>query len=60
MSENILKKIIDNKLLKINELKKNINIESLKITIDENYEPKFQYFPMPMASDGLRIRLDKI
>tara|TARA_Y100000590_G_scaffold102995_1_gene117129 strand:- start:19244 stop:20035 length:792 start_codon:yes stop_codon:yes gene_type:complete len=36
MSENILKKIIDNKLLKINELKKNINIESLKITIDEN------------------------
>ena len=36
MSENILKKIIDNKILKINELKKNISIESLMIKIDEN------------------------
>ena len=35
-------------------------LKKYKITIDENYEPKFQYFPMPMASDGLRIRLDKI
>ena len=30
MSENILKKIVDNKILKINEIKKNIKIESLK------------------------------
>ena len=30
MPENILKKIIDNKILKINEIKKNIKIESLK------------------------------
>ena len=36
MSENILKKIIDNKVLKINELKKNINLETLKLKINKN------------------------
>ena len=36
MSENILEKIIKNKEKKIDFLKKNISIESLKIKIDEN------------------------
>ena len=36
MSENILKKIIDNKILKINHLKKEISIESLTEKINEN------------------------
>ena len=36
MSENILEKIIKNKEKKIDLLKKNISIESLKIKIDEN------------------------
>ena len=36
MSENILEKIIKNKKKKIDLLKKNISIESLKIKIDEN------------------------
>ena len=36
MSENILKKIIDNKVLKINNLKKNISIDSLTEKIKEN------------------------
>jgi len=36
MSENILKKIIDNKTLKINSLKKDISIESLSRKIKEN------------------------
>ena len=36
MSENILKKIIVNKTSKINELKKKINIESLKEKINKN------------------------
>ena len=36
MSENILKKIIDNKTLKINSLKKNISIDSLSQKIKEN------------------------
>tara|TARA_B100000427_G_scaffold323620_1_gene327384 strand:- start:689 stop:1480 length:792 start_codon:yes stop_codon:yes gene_type:complete len=36
MSENILKKIIDNKILKIDDLKKNITIESLTKKINEN------------------------
>ena len=36
MSENILKKIIDNKTLKINSLKKDISIESLSQKIEEN------------------------
>ena len=36
MSENILKKIINNKVLKINELKKNINLETLKLKINKN------------------------
>ena len=36
MSKNILKKIIDNKIKKINDLKKNINIESLYKKIEEN------------------------
>ena len=36
MSENILKKIIDNKTLKINSLKKDISIDSLSQKIKEN------------------------
>ncbi len=36
MSENILKKIIDNKTLKINSLKKDISIDSLSQRIKEN------------------------
>ena len=36
MSENILKKILDNKKIKINNLKKNITIESLSQKIKEN------------------------
>ena len=36
MSENILKKIIDNKVLKINNLKKEISIDSLTEKIKEN------------------------
>ena len=36
MSENILKKIIDNKVLKINNLKKDISIDSLTKKIKEN------------------------
>ena len=36
MSENILKKIIDNKVLKINNLKKNISIDSLTEKIRKN------------------------
>ena len=36
MSENILKKIIDNKVLKINNLKKDISIDSLTEKIKEN------------------------
>jgi len=36
MSENILKKIIDNKTLKINNLKKNVTIDSLAQKISEN------------------------
>ena len=36
MSENILKKILDNKKIKINNLKKEINIDSLAQKIDEN------------------------
>jgi len=39
MSNNILKKIIDNKILKIDKLKKNITIESLKkkISLNNNF-----------------------
>ena len=36
MSEDILKKILDNKKIKINNLKKKINIDSLAQKIDEN------------------------
>jgi len=36
MSENLLKKIIDNNILKINNLKKDINIDSLTQKIKEN------------------------
>ncbi len=36
MSENILKKIIDNKIIKINNLKKELNINSLSSKIKEN------------------------
>ena len=36
MSENILKKIINKKIIKINELKKNISIESLENKIKQN------------------------
>ncbi len=36
MSDNILKKILDNKKIKINNLKKEINIDSLAQKIDEN------------------------
>ena len=36
MSENILKKIIDNKTLKINSLKKDISIDFLSQKIKEN------------------------
>ncbi len=36
MSENILKKIIDNKIIKINNLKKDISIETLAKKIEEN------------------------
>ena len=36
MSENILEKIVKNKIEKINILKKSISIESLKERIDEN------------------------
>ena len=36
MSEDILKKILDNKKIKINNLKKEINIDSLAQKIDEN------------------------
>ena len=36
MTENILKKIIDNKTLKINNLKKNVTIDSLTQKISEN------------------------
>ena len=36
MSENILKKILDNKKIKINNLKKNISFESLSQKIKKN------------------------
>tara|TARA_B100000686_G_scaffold174561_1_gene181673 strand:- start:818 stop:1609 length:792 start_codon:yes stop_codon:yes gene_type:complete len=36
MSENVLKKIIENKILRINNIKKNINIDILKQKINEN------------------------
>ena len=36
MAENILEKIIENKINKINNLKKNITIDSLKDKIKEN------------------------
>ena len=36
MSENILKKIINNKIKKISELKKTISIETLEAKIKEN------------------------
>ena len=36
MSENILKKIIDNKIIKIKNLKKELNINSLSSKIKEN------------------------
>ena len=36
MPDDILKKIIDNKKIKINNLKKKINIDSLAQKIDEN------------------------
>ena len=36
MAENTLEKIIENKISKINNLKKNITIESLKKKISEN------------------------
>ena len=36
MPEDILKKILDNKKIKINNLKKEINIDSLAQKIDEN------------------------
>ena len=36
MSEDILKKILDNKKIKINNLKKEINLDSLAQKIDEN------------------------
>ena len=36
MSENILKKIIDNKILKINSLKEDIDLEKLNKKIIEN------------------------
>ena len=36
MSENILEKIIEKKIIKINNLKKTLTLESLKDIIDKN------------------------
>ena len=41
MSENILKKIIDNKKIKINKLKKEISIDYLSEKINENKDIQF-------------------